>query len=304
MSTFRKPQYAIIGGGISGLTLAIALHHRGLSISIYEQAAKFGEIGAGVGFTDNAVQAMRICHEGIEKAFQDICTYNQWPSKKNVWFDVYDAYREPPEHAFTVMSKIGQAGVHRSHFLDELVKLLPDGVAKFGKRFASAEKGPDGRWEIKFEDGSSATADAVIGCDGIKSSVRKWMYGADHHCSTPTYTHKYAYRALVPMQKAIDAIGEEKAMNACLHMGKGAHLITFPVDRGRKFNLVAFFTSNEDWSDHNKLTKPAHREDALRDFAAFGSDVQKLLELAEEDLDVVSAIPVSRVPAHPLTRSY
>jgi salicylate hydroxylase len=220
MSTSHKPQYAIIGGGISGLTLAIALHHRGLSVSIYEQAASFGEIGAGVGFTDNAIQAMRICHEGIVKAFQDICTYNQWPSKENVWFDVYDAYREPPEHAFTIMSEIGQAGVHRAHFLDELVKLLPEDkeIAHFGKRFADLKKGSDGQWQIKFEDGSSATADAVIGCDGIKSSVRRWMYGADHPCSTPTYTHKYAYRALVSMEEAVDAVGKEKAMNACLHV--------------------------------------------------------------------------------------
>jgi salicylate hydroxylase len=131
---------------------------------------------------------------------------------------VYNAHVEPPDYAFTVKSKIGQAGVHRAHFLDELVKLLPEDIAHFGKRFQSLEKGSDGRWQIKFEDGSSATADAVIGCDGIKSSVRKWMYGADHPCSAPTYTHKYAYRALVPMKEAIDAIGEEKAMNACLHV--------------------------------------------------------------------------------------
>jgi salicylate hydroxylase len=218
MTSFRKPEYAIIGGGISGLTLAIALHHRGLSVSIYEQAAKFGEIGAGVGFTDNAVQAMRICHEGIEKAFWDVCTFNQWPSKKNIWFDVYDAYREPPKHAFTVMSKIGQAGVHRARFLDELVKLFPPERAHFGKRFENLERGSDGRWKIKFEDGSTATADAIIGCDGIKSSVRRWMYGADHPCSKPTYTNKYAYRAIIPIEKVIDAIGEEKALNACLHV--------------------------------------------------------------------------------------
>jgi salicylate hydroxylase len=81
-------------------------------------------------------------------------------------------------------------------------------------------------------------------------------------------------------------------------MGQGGHFITFPVDRGRKFNLVAFFTSKQDWTDHNKLTKPAHRDEALKDFAAFGSDVQKLLQLAEKDLDVVRLSLISRCPAY------
>lgn len=54
---------AIIGGGITGLTLAIALCKRGISCTIYEQAAAFGEIGAGVGVHPNAVRAMRICDE-------------------------------------------------------------------------------------------------------------------------------------------------------------------------------------------------------------------------------------------------
>ena len=59
--------------------------------------------------------------------------------------------------------------------------------------------------------------DAIIGCDGIKSKVRQLLYG-DHPCSHPTFTHKYAYRALATMDDAIKAVGEEKAKNACMHV--------------------------------------------------------------------------------------
>jgi salicylate hydroxylase len=218
MSGSTKLEYAIIGGGISGMVLALALHQRGLSVTVYESAAKFGEIGAGVGFTENVVQAMHVCHDGIYEVFEKICTHNQWESKQHIWFDVYDASKEDEtsEHIFGVPSNFGSAGIHRARFLEGLIQMMPEGMARNSKRFQSAEKGTDGRWEIKFVDGSTATADAVIGCDGIKSSVRRWMYGEDHPCTTPTYTYKYAYRALIPMKDAIGAIGEERAMNCTM----------------------------------------------------------------------------------------
>ena len=214
---------AIVGGGIAGLTLAIALHHRGINVSIFEQAPKFGEIGAGVSFSPNAVQAMKICHDGIYQSFEKVCTRNQWPEKRNVWFDFLDAYGKEDEQLerskpmFTISNSLGQNGVHRATFLDELVKLVPEGIAHFGKRLKSLEQNGE-KCVMSFEDGSSAEADAVIGCDGIKSKTRQLMHGFDHPCAQPTYTYKYAYRGVVPMAKAIEAVGEERAKNSCMHV--------------------------------------------------------------------------------------
>lgn len=59
---------------------------------------------------------------------------------------------------------------------------------------------------------------AVIGCDGIKSRVRQLIVGENHPAAHPTYTHKYAYRGLIPMEKAKEALGEDNAVNAKLHM--------------------------------------------------------------------------------------
>lgn len=215
---------AIIGGGIAGVTLAIALHARGINVAIYEQAPKFGEIGAGVSFSPNAVQAMKACHDGIHQSFEKICTRNQWPSKRRVWFDFLDAYggegttMERSNPVFTISNDLGQNGVHRATFLDELVKLLPEGIAHFGKRLKSLEQNGAGKYVMGFEDGSFAEADAVIGCDGIKSKTRQLMHGLDHPCAQPKYTHKYAYRGVVPMAQAIDAVGEERARNSCMHV--------------------------------------------------------------------------------------
>ena len=59
----------------------------------------------------------------------------------------------------------------------------------------------------------------VIGCDGIKSRVRQILVGKDHPSARPTYTHKYAYRGLIPMEKAVQAIGEANARNSKMHVG-------------------------------------------------------------------------------------
>ena len=224
MSPSNEFHFAIIGGGITGLTLAIALHHRGLSVTLYEQASSFREIGAGVAFTGNAVQAMRTCQSGVYQAFEAVRTCNTWPSKQKVWFDYYDgvsAVGEKAKHqpaAFTISNDLGNSGVHRAKFLDELVKLVPPEIARFGKRLEFIQDTNDGLMSITFTDGSKATANVVLGCDGIKSRVRQIMFGENHPCSHPTYTYKYAYRALVPMEDAVNALGEEKAQNSCMHV--------------------------------------------------------------------------------------
>ncbi|OAR02329.1 hypothetical protein LLEC1_08146, partial [Akanthomyces lecanii] len=219
MAAYRKPELAIIGGGIAGLCLAIALHRRGCHVKLFEQAPGFQEIGAGVSFTQNAVQAMQICHPAIHAAFERVCTRNIWPSKQRVWFDFYDAQTPDAAQrpAFSIVNDLGQNGVHRAHFLAELERLLPREVTYFGKRLDVYEQDEGGRFRLMFADGSEDEADVVLGCDGIKSRVRQLMFGADHPCALPGYTHKYAYRALVPMKDAIAAVGEEKAQNAAMH---------------------------------------------------------------------------------------
>lgn len=230
MSPQRKNFHvAIVGGGIAGLTLAIALYHRNIPVTIYEQAEAFGEVGAGVSFGPNAVEAMKACHSGIYEAFEKVFTQNLWPSKQKVWFDYLDGYNKGTsttaknasrqDIAFTISNSLGQTGVHRAHFLDELIKLIPGDIARFHKRLESiAERETDGKLLLKFADGTQDEADLVIGCDGIKSQVRQVIVGAEHPSAKPSYTHKYAYRGLVPMEKAIEAVGEELASNSCMHV--------------------------------------------------------------------------------------
>jgi salicylate hydroxylase len=218
---------AIVGGGITGLSLAIALRKRNISCTIYEQASAFGEIGAGVGMHPNAVRAMGICDQAMVDAFHRVASYNLWESKRIVWFDFVDGLSPVPapelQPLFTIYGQHegGHAACHRARFLDELVKLLPADIARFQKRLRRVDEDPrSGKLVLAFEDGSTAEADAVVGCDGIKSRTRALIVGEDSPQATCSYSHKYAYRGLIPMEKAVEALGEEKAANACLWVSR------------------------------------------------------------------------------------
>ncbi|KAL1887205.1 hypothetical protein Sste5346_010359 [Sporothrix stenoceras] len=296
--TSKPFHLAIVGGGITGLALAIALKKRGVQITIYEQAAAFGEIGAGVGMHANAVRAMKIIDTELLAAFERVATRNAWPSKKNVWFDVLDGTAEEPASSPELLKPLftlighddGHAACHRARFLDQLVPLLPEGLAQFGKRLLSIDdpEDTDIPLTLHFEDGTSAKADAVLGCDGIKSRTRAHLVDRhDQEAAKPKYSHKFVYRGLIPMKDAVATLGEERSANSMLWMGPDRHALTFPVNHGQTLNLVAFVTTDDPWpsKDAQQLTLPATRDDALRDFAGFGLNVLGLLRMTAPQLE-------------------
>ncbi|KAL5438333.1 hypothetical protein PMIN05_005831 [Paraphaeosphaeria minitans] len=256
-STPKSFNLAIIGGGISGLTLAIALHKRNIPITIYESAASFGEIGAGLGFQPNSVRTMELIAPGIKEGFLR-CANNQETDPPK-WFDVrIGDTREADSEGFvrekdgrkiklgdpifTIPARPGpRGGVHRAHFLDELVKLLPEGIAQFVKRLVEVTETDGGDAVLHFADGTTAQHTAVIGCDGIKSRTREIVLGKVE--ARPLFSGKYAYRAILPMQKALEFLEHEQATTPQMYCGYQRHVLTFPIANGTIFNgmpLVQF----------------------------------------------------------------
>jgi salicylate hydroxylase len=253
-SSSSKPNsLAIVGGGIAGLTLAITLLEYNIPLTIYEAAPHFGEIGAGVAFGPNAGRAMELMSPKIYDAFMKCKTGNADDSKSDSWFTIRvgDARREDKEGFVREGKKVGDAlfevpmhskggrgGVYRAHFLDELVKDVPEGVAKFDKRLVEMDEAEDGSGDmvLKFADGSTAQHSAVIGCDGIKSLSRKWLLGRENPVSKAVFSGKYAYRGLIPMDQAVELLGKEVAENSQMYLGYHGHLLTFPIEHGKTMN--------------------------------------------------------------------
>lgn len=109
--------------------------------------------------------------------------------------------------------------IYRARFLDELVALIPKGTAKFGKRLTGIETLEDGRLRLEFTDRDTVVADAVVGCDGIRSVTRPIVFGPEGANIKPQFTGEYAYRALVPEAVARETLGDELALNGQLYVG-------------------------------------------------------------------------------------
>ena len=237
MSSQNGLDVAIVGGGMAGLSLAIGLlKHPNIKLTIYEAAHHFGEIGAGVALGPSATRAMNLIDPKITEVMERVATNNQWKSKERNWFEIR---QDNGELIHTIKCDGGQETVHRADFLDELIKLVPQNIAHFGKRVTDVEDLGDKGIHLKFKDGTEATHGCVVGCDGIKSAIRHYLFG-DSPISHAHFSGKYCHRGLIPMDVAIATLGEELAVNNQVYVGKHGHVITFPVQKGKTMNGKRF----------------------------------------------------------------
>lgn len=282
-------EVAVIGGGIIGLVTTCALLHRGIKAKLYEQARAFSEIGAGIAFTACAQRCMDELDPAITKAFwaagavplssaagsEDPNDYIRWN----------DGFNSGPEPLFELSAGVhGFVAVRRDEFAMQLLKLIPPAAFELQKRLEDivdehADNGSStGKKLLLFSGGTTATADAVVGCDGIKSKVRELMLGKDNPASYPSYTHVAAYRAVIPMETAIKVLGERKAKTFNHHVGPGANVLHYPVSSQTLVNITVFVSDPDEWPDHSKLTSnDGSKEHLTAVFAGFNPTIVGLI---------------------------
>lgn len=211
---------AIVGGGLGGLCLANSLVRHNIPVHVYEAAPAFTEIGAGVGLSPNALRAMALLDPAILEGFNRCVTRKATSSELGRFFFFRYGMGKTSADGMVAGQLICEvrhnsetSSVHRARFLNELVKLMPEGAASFSKRLMGIEEEGEGVL-LKFVDGTEARHDALVGCDGIKSQVRKLLLGEGHKTSEAVFSGKYCYRGLVPADKAIEILGEDLALNS------------------------------------------------------------------------------------------
>src|SRR5581483_10337986 len=189
----RSCHVLIIGAGIGGLTAALSLQRHGAKVSIFERASRLGEIGAGLVVTPNAMHALAFL--GVAEAIaatsilSDALEIRDYRSGRVL-------RRRPPGDAYVTRYGAGHFQVHRADLHNALSTAVlandPDCV-HLDRTFIDLTQ--DRNCVVaRFADGSVARGEALIGCDGGRSTVREVVFG-----SAPAgYTGQVSFRALVP----------------------------------------------------------------------------------------------------------
>ncbi|KAI0743626.1 FAD/NAD(P)-binding domain-containing protein [Daedaleopsis nitida] len=245
---------AICGGGIGGLTLAVALSRfADIQVDVYEAAGQFKEIGAGVMIWARTWEILALL--GMAEDFARIA-HAPPDQSLGIGFD-YRRSDQPYEGSRFYLFQVpyGCIRFHRAQFLDVLVNHLPEGVAHFGKRLTSythspSTQGRDTQISLTFGDGSKAECDLLVGCDGIKSTIRKQMLEEHVHkrggdpqvlqCIEPVWSGTIAYRGLIPVERLIKPNGEKHRTidTPMMYCGKDKHVVSYSISAGSIVNVV------------------------------------------------------------------
>lgn len=258
----------IIGGGIGGAALAFALLRKGFEVEIYEQAAAFGEVGAGIQMTPNVVKAIKgfgLYDNFVKMAFfpKAVVGRNWQTAAENFRIDLGDEFRAHYDAPFI--------HVHRADLLELFTSELPPEVCHFNKKCVGVTF-VDGGARADFEDGTSTTADLIVGADGARSIVRGSVFGD----AELRWTGHQCYRALVPTGGVVDYVPPESAF----WLGPNSHVVTYYVKGGDMVNIVAV-TEASNWVKEGWST-PASREEMLADFDGWHESLQKLFAQVDE----------------------
>ncbi|KAH8693298.1 hypothetical protein BGW36DRAFT_302536 [Talaromyces proteolyticus] len=294
---------AVVGGGIIGVVTALGFLQRGMNVVIYERAAKFEEIGAAIGFTGVARECMQRLNPRILEVLRQVGQRSPHETVR-YWDGFHPRTKESAEQEeSSLLFDVPQQGLAfwaclRSHFLCGMVDQLPEGSVQFGKQLVNYTDS-DGSEKVKlhFADATTAEADVVIGCDGIHSATRKLLLGKEHPASNPSYSHKLVFRALVSFPGAVAALGADKASDQCLHLGPGAHMVSFPVNNGAMYNIVLAIHDSQEWPDPYTMTATSTREEVSSVMEHWGPHLTEIIGLLPEKLTKYGVFDMAENPA-------
>lgn len=248
----------IIGGGLGGLTAAIALRQRGANVLVLEQAPQIAEVGAGLQISPNGACVLRAL--GLGDALQAISVRAMAVSLRD-----YAKGREVTRLDLTRLPEDQTYGlVHRA----DVIEMLRSAALAAGVeiRLNALVTGCDpAAGAVTLDDGEVLRTELIVGADGVKSVLRPILNGAE----APFFTGQTAWRVVVPNTMS-------HPDEARVTMGKGRHLVSYPLRDSAWVNLVAVQErstwSAEGWSHHVPAQTLRH---AFRDFGGQAAELMK-----------------------------
>lgn len=234
----------VAGAGIGGLTIALALQRAGIRVSIYEQAAALGEVGAGLTLASNASRILQ--HLGLGAVLDDLAVIPGRGAVKH-----YRTGRTLVDipRGTTQVERFGApyCQIHRNDLHQALAAAVQSGDRDCLHLGCTLEDfGQDSQVVTAlFRDGQTARGDLLIGCDGIRSTVRARLFGTED----PRFTGYVAWRGLVPMERLSASL---VVPDSAVWIGPGHFLTRYKIRRGELLNYIAIARTSgwveEGWS--------------------------------------------------------
>lgn len=260
----------LIGAGIGGLTAALALGRRGVSVTVLERAPVLGEVGAGVQLGPNATRSL--FDLGLEAALRDVAFE---PEAAEI--------RSARTGALRLRNRLGARAqdrwgapylqIHRADLQNALlsaVQATPGVDLRLGADVWDLRHDDRGA-EVTLETGETIRGDIAVGCDGLRSHVREHLFGKD----AATFTGQVAWRAVVPTERLPKGLVPPIA---AVWTGAGKHCVHYFVKSGRAVNFVGVVERDwrvESWSE---VGAPA---DLIADFAGWPEPVEAICRAAD-----------------------
>src|SRR5260370_25147923 len=218
---------AVVGAGIAGLAMGIALDRAGLPYRIYEQATELREVGAGLQLAPNATRllhrvglAAQLKENAVRPEFLELRRWDEGTVLGRTVFgdECIRLFGEP------------YYLVHRADLQRAMLELLPEDRLQLAAACVGVRQVGDAG-EVRFADGSSELVDVVVGADGIHSAVRDSLDRDE-----PRFMGRTVYRGLVPAERVPLLAGGPKML---MGMGPGRHFLCYPASGGRLVHFSA-----------------------------------------------------------------
>jgi 2-polyprenyl-6-methoxyphenol hydroxylase-like FAD-dependent oxidoreductase len=267
-SSRNRPRVAVIGAGIGGMTLAGLLRQAGYAYTVYEQAPNFRRVGAGINLAPNSTRVFRAM--GLEPAMLKAGLRPR--SKVNREWDTGKAFFVADVPALAQRFGAPFIAFHRGDLHGALATAADVESVQLGKRLVSLEIGSSGV-KIEFDDGTSATADAVIGADGLHSNVRRAILGPEQ----PTYYGHAAYRSIFPREQ----LAHLDLPDHTRWWGPDRYVLVYFMKEARD-EVYVVTGGVEEWGSNDFTPMPVDPQRLVAAFPGFHPDVQLILRQCKQ----------------------
>jgi salicylate hydroxylase len=262
------PSVAIIGAGIGGLVLAHALRARGFAADLYEQSPELTEIGAAVALAANATRELERLQllDDVRVASTEPTELIHRDGRTGVRIS---GHRVRLGGSYEARYGAPYFGIHRADLQKALSKRFGGAIHLDHRLVSLAESASSVR--MTFANGVERDVDIVVGADGVRSLVRRFVSGEPG----VIYSKTSAFRGIVPARN-LRTLPDPEALQ--FWMGPRAHLLHYAIGGAAEdINFFAVVEGPENWSHEDKWIVGAEPGEATRCFANWHPAVTEMI---------------------------